>query len=174
MGIWTLCSLQRLHQQPPVFSDVPEALKGSLFCCSGISCKVISWCFSQLHLNEGLYLRTLWIMGSWESIWLEDQSCLPFLRIMDSNFCWQKPREMKQQTLCEIEGNKTFGLTKTWSSHFLIVPFYSSSKCCLVSIGPRPRENRHSDYSWRPFWNNNFTFLCICVSSWSHQKDALY
>lgn len=53
MGIWTLCSLQRLHQQPPVFSDVPEALKGSLFCCSGISCKVISWCFSQLTSQRG-------------------------------------------------------------------------------------------------------------------------
>lgn len=125
-----------------------------------ILCKVISWCFSQLKYSAR---GSAWEPdGSWESIWLEGQSCLPFPKwIMDSNLCWHKAWEMKQQTLCENEGNMSFVLTKTLSSPFLTVPFYSFSKCCLVSIGPRARENRHSDYSWRPFWNINFIFLFV-------------
>lgn len=145
-----------------------EALKGSLFCCSGILCKVISWCFSQLTYSTR---GSAWESdGSWESIWLEDQSCLPFPKWkMDSNLCWQKGQEMKQQTLCGSEGNMAFVLIKTLSSFFLTVPFYSFSKCCLVSIGPRVRENRHGNYSWRPFWNNNFTFLFVVLPDLSRK-----
>lgn len=154
----TLCSFQHLNEQQPVFSDEPEVLKGSLFCCSRIPCKVIGWYFSQLTYSKR---DSAWeLYGSWESVWLgPQQSCLPFPRwIMDSNLCWHKARETKQQTLSENEGNMTFLLTKTLSSSFLTVPFCFFSKCSLVSIGPRVRDNRHSD-NWRPFFNTNFGFL---------------
>lgn len=135
----------------------------SIFWCAWSSERLpglLQW--NTMQSNQPVFQSTHIIDdGSWESIWLEDQSCLPFPKwVMDSNLCWHKAQETKQQTLSENEGNMAFLLTKILSSLFLTVPFCSFSKCCLVSVGPRARENRHSDY-WRPFCNTNFTFLFV-------------